>query len=92
MEYAMSSLVKKIEAARLKRVSSSFKELKKLSRFTEFELNSKKIFFKIGFATLIVMTHKLKYRNLGLGFQAISDFYKKELKEDNNDRYLDLEY
>lgn len=92
MEYAISSLMKKIEAARLKRVSSSFKELKKLSRFTEFELNSKKIFYKIGFATLIVLSHKLKYRNLGLGFKAISEAQQNKIENQKREFYMDFQH
>lgn len=81
MEYALSSLVKRIESAKRKRVGTCFKDLKKFSRFTDFEMNSKKIFYKIGFATLLVLGQKMNYRSIDLGFKKIVDEGKRGVKD-----------
>lgn len=84
MEYALTSMVKKIEAGKRKRMNSCFNNLKKVSRFQEFEANSKKIFYKIGFATLIFLTHKLNFRRVGQAFKGIKDVGDEEnYKEEN---------
>lgn len=79
MEYALSSLVKRVSNAKRRRLQETFTELKKLSRFTEFELNSKKIFYKIGFATLMVLGQKINYKNYEIGFNGI---FEKAVEEE----------
>jgi len=46
--------------------------MKKLSRHSEFEKDSKKIFYKIGLATLLVVAQKINYRVKGQAFKRVA--------------------
>lgn len=70
-DYALTSFINKIGVYKRRRLADSFCAMKKISRHSEFEKDSKKIFYKIGLATLMVVMQKINFRLKGQAYKRV---------------------
>lgn len=81
-EYACCTLASVIKRKVKINLFDGFSKIKKRGADQDFNNNSKKIFFKIGIATIILMTQKEKERGLMFALRRIKNHVKHTLKEE----------
>ena len=81
-DYALASLSNTFENMKRNKLSEALREIKRHKRDAAFLNDSKKIFYKIGLATFMVLTQKIKYRLKERAFRKAA--YKPKSIKDRN--------